>query len=657
MSIHQQVASAREQLTGESLRGARLRVEALADWSVLIPAPTETQSLLESLLLQRIGSPTTPSRFPLGIAEVVPQRARLDVWFESPEFVSPVLELLPYRDTRKSVRGIKDLWAKAVGTSVEIAFARNPDCGVLVLKSLEKTDLGSVLSDYQSQLESRRRTPLWSIDPSALPPLPFRNYRRGRPRRATEIDHHNSAGQLASAVLRRIRLWDRLAGHISLNVSTQLADHGLDWQITRGLTSGSAVHDERLVSVLQDPIAGPGLVVDLANHDCSEGVCVLRFVAPSRFPSGWASVLTVRTVIADAPAVRRSTKPRSFEVLGEVPFPSRPGRGGGSAVVPDVVTRGGPAADADRSQRVSLGRCIQLLAPRFSKSPWELRRAATQIGAAWALQGDRVLVLTTSQSDRPSRIPRRYGEPEWPTAQRPMSPADATSWRRLRIVPGEGDLYDYTSYGYRSEMQPVLTRARQEFDWIVFSDGFDDHGMGPYVDEHADDYLVLVGSGGYETTVTITESRDGDAVKREIPLSAAEAAMAWRERNLTCIPFDRVPISGLILQQPMQDIEVFDDFVYQVDAELARWGTPVLARLPYDGPMDRSGTVLDAVSEQYQRTFLEQCALIKSALSSTRSYGPPIHSKPGQRRNRDVRSTVEQAVSARFPQHLLKKAR
>ncbi|MFJ1934014.1 MULTISPECIES: hypothetical protein [unclassified Kitasatospora] len=201
-------------------------------------------------------------------------------------------------------------------------------------------------------------------------------------------------------------------------------------------------------------------------------------------------------------------------------------------------------------------------------------------------------------------------------------------------------------------MQPVLTRARQEFDWIVFSDGYDGHGMGPYVDEHADDYLVLVDSEGYEATVTITESRGGDAVRREIPLSTAEAAMAWRERNLTCIPFDRIPISGLILQQSMQGIEVFDEFADQVDAELARWGTPVLARLPYDGPMDRSATVLDAVSEQYRRTVLEQCALIKSTLSSARSCDPPVHSAPGQRRSRDVRSTVEQAVSARSPQHL-----
>jgi hypothetical protein len=79
MSIEEQVATARQQLTGESLRAVRLRVKELPSWRALIPSATDTQLLLESLLLQHIGNALVCSRFPLGIAEVVPASSRLDI--------------------------------------------------------------------------------------------------------------------------------------------------------------------------------------------------------------------------------------------------------------------------------------------------------------------------------------------------------------------------------------------------------------------------------------------------------------------------------------------------------------------------------------------------------------------------------------------------
>ncbi|MET9866720.1 hypothetical protein ABZZ16_11085, partial [Streptomyces sp. NPDC006386] len=130
MSIKIQVASARHQLTGESLRAARLRVHQLPDWGALIPSATETQQLLESLLLQHIGMPQSSSHHPLGIAEVVPAPGGLNIRFECSDLVPPALKMLPYRERgQRTVHGAPGLWATAVDGNIEIAFARHPKAG------------------------------------------------------------------------------------------------------------------------------------------------------------------------------------------------------------------------------------------------------------------------------------------------------------------------------------------------------------------------------------------------------------------------------------------------------------------------------------------------------------------------------------------------
>ncbi|MET9664964.1 hypothetical protein ABZY19_06280 [Streptomyces sp. NPDC006475] len=172
MSIEEQVATARQQLTGESLRTVRLRVKELSSWRALIPSATDTQLLLESLLLQHIGNALACSRFPLGIAEVVPASSRLDIRFEHSDLMRPALEMLPYRERgQRTVHGAPGLWASVVGNGIEIAFARHPSAGVIALTTLDRSDdVGGLLSAYEASLSAQRCVPLWTVDPGALPP-------------------------------------------------------------------------------------------------------------------------------------------------------------------------------------------------------------------------------------------------------------------------------------------------------------------------------------------------------------------------------------------------------------------------------------------------------------------------------------------------------
>ncbi|QPP05204.1 hypothetical protein G4Z16_01045 [Streptomyces bathyalis] len=619
MSIDEHVASCRQQMTGESLRRVRLSVKELADWSALLPTAEGTQPLLESLFLKQVGTPSAPNRYPLGIERVVAAPRRLEVRFEQPELVRPVLQLLPWRDRRRSRHGIADLWATAVGGSIEIAFARRPTEGVIAVSSIDGTDLGQVLAEHESSVEERQCTPLWSIDPSTLPEEPLRAPgRRRKPRPATEIDHHRSAAHLASAILRRIRLWDRLGGHAQLHITPEVAAHGLDWQITRELHPKTPVHDERLTAVLQETVVGLGLVAS-PGHQCGEDSCVAEFTAPSERLGGWSSVLSVHTSRTQTPATAMPRKPRHFTALGEAQFPSRASKNNGSdtsMVVPEPLPR---SAEATPSKREPQGRCTQLLAPRFGISESDLQRIATQLGAAWALQGCRVLVLTCSFGHRRTRKPLRgYPEPEWPSTKRPINPAPK-AWNKLRLAPGTGELFAHTSREYLDERPDLLAAARAEFDWIIFVDRNNRYGTGPYVEELADSYVVLVDDAGYEDTVVITEAHGGVATPRRVPVSAAESAMAWRHAHLTGIPFDRIPVAGLVLQPARRaDTQAPRNFVERTDAELERYGTPVLARLPRaqtTGLAASSRTVLDDVDDEYRNSYLAECRAIRRVLT------------------------------------------
>ncbi|KPI25151.1 hypothetical protein OV320_8356 [Actinobacteria bacterium OV320] len=618
MLIEEQVAAARQQLTGESLRAVRLRVKELPSWRSLVPSGTDTQLLLESILLQYIGNPQLSSRFPLGIAEVVPASSRLDVRFEHSALVRPALEMLPYRERgERTVHGAPGLWARAVGNSIEIAFARHPAAGVIALTTLERSDdVEGLLSAYEASLSAQRRVPLWTVDPGTLPPEKLSTGgRRRKPQPRTIIDDHRPAVALPSAVLRRIRLWDRLAGHVGLKVSTATADHGLDWHIVREVRQGISLHDDRLAAILSDPVAGPGLVTNEEGHHCDDDRCVMAFTAPADLTSGWRGVLRVETAAANVPVPPVPQRPRHFTALDETAFPSHGG-----------VPRNSPS-DRHCSQRArgadgnepAAGRSTQLLAPRLSRSQWELTGMAMKIGAAWALDGYAVLVVTHSfDADREVRRLYDHDVFGWSIPDRPAI-VPSLPWRRGRLVPGSGALFTHTVCGSRADVGALLQQARVHFDWTIFVDCNDNLGMGPYIERSVDTHFVLVDSSGYSESFVTAQARNGVAEHHEVAVTPAASAMAWRQQYLTGIPLDRVPISGLVLRQssPHANSTPSSGFTAQVDAELARFGIPVLTRLPEDPHValgDPSPTVLDAVDDASRAAYVKACTPIRLAL-------------------------------------------
>ncbi|MFI6004962.1 hypothetical protein ACIA98_31920 [Streptomyces sp. NPDC051366] len=617
MSIEKQVSAARQQLTGESLRGARLRIKELPTWSSPIPGAADTQKLLESLFLQQIGVLQTSSRYPLGIAEVIPAAHRLEVRFEHPAVVRSALGMLPYRDRQRSVHGVPGLWARTVNGTIEIAFARRPDQGVLALASRERSDLVELLAEYQSSLTEERCTPLWTVDPSSLPPEKFQvSSRRRKPKPPTLIDSHRSGACLPSAILRRIRLWDRLAGHASLSITAENSERGLDWRIKRELHPGFPIHDDRLAALLLEPVAGPGLVTDLSSHHCADDLCIMEFAAPADRVNGWGGILRLESTTSSNPAPLAPGRARHFTSLSEDPFPSHGDivKSSRRAHSPLGWTRTDGANGAQAQ-----GQCTQILAPRFSRSRWELQDIAMRIGAAWALDGYKVLVAAHSfDASQGLRRLRNHSELDWPATDRPTI-ATSPPWRKARLVPDNGSLFSCTASEYRKELGTLLEEARTHFDWVIFVDCNDNHGMGPYVEESADSYVIVVDDSGYEETLVTAESRNGVAQHREVPVSPAESAMAWRHQHLAGLPLDRVPVAGLVMQQTANTTtRQSPSFISDVDAQLRRLGTPVLARLPLgQGPALNmsSRTVLDDVDDEYRTEYLKACTSIRTVIA------------------------------------------
>ncbi|MET9664965.1 hypothetical protein ABZY19_06285 [Streptomyces sp. NPDC006475] len=383
----------------------------------------------------------------------------------------------------------------------------------------------------------------------------------------------------------------------------------------REVHQGVSFHDDRLAAILSDAVAGPDLVTDGESHHCDDDRCVMEFTAPADRTCGWRGVLRVETVAASAPppTLRR---PRHFIALGETAFPSH-----------GDVPRNSPAAHS-RSQlrrrvgsggELAQGRSTQLLAPRFSRCQWDLRGIAMQIGAAWSLDGCAVLVV--AHSFDANREVRRLYEHDvfgWSVPDRPTL-VPSLPWRRGRLVPGSGSLFTHTVSDSRTDVGALLQQARAHFDWAIFVDCNDDHGMGPYIERSVDSHFVVVNSSSYPESIVTAEARNGVAEHREVAVTPAASAMAWRQQHLTGIPLDRVPISGLVLRQPSTrgGSTPSPDFTEQVDAELARFGMPILARLPESPTVALaapSPTVLDPVDDASRAAYMKACAPIRLAL-------------------------------------------
>lgn len=560
MLVEQHIVSIRRQFTGESLAGARRSLQELPNWSMPLPAATDhDQDRLESHLLEAVG--TASGRHPLGISEVIPHSDRLFLRLESAEHLSAVLALLPYRDGRRSRHGVVDLRATAKRGTIELVLGRSGSGRVILAGPRGTSDMAAALADHHKAVEARRHAPLWTEDTPHDPPRrPVRNS-RPMPRRHSFVPVADP--KVGSAVLRRIHLWKRVAGGGAVTVTRQAPSETTPlWTVVRSVPPGSDLHDDDIATVLADPVAGAGLVPDENSHHCDAELC------SQTFASGRLIVRSIRC--ADAPSAR----PRA--------------RGRLTLAVLDERERAGHATG--QSPR---GHVLHLIDPMGdTRGP---SQAADQLAAAWALQGLRTLVL--------------------PSGARRV--ASETPWQRARITGGMGMMYRGTIAEDGDNLRGVVDKARTMFDHVIVVSSHSPVSPILPIYPLADDHLI-VADGHFPRATTTTVIRAGRLERRDTTLTPAESAMAWLQRELARVPFADVPMTGLLLRGDPKEA-VADSFLGRVDSELARYGLPVLGRLPRVARLAPERTVLDRMPGDQRDFVMVQSTCIREGLSSARA--------------------------------------
>ncbi|MFF8022143.1 hypothetical protein ACFZDJ_13665 [Streptomyces sp. NPDC007896] len=565
MLIEQYVVDVRRQFTGESLMGARDRLSDLRDWSKLLPAAKNSdQARLESYLLQALGGGR--GRHPLGINEVVPYADHLVLRLESKELLTPLLHLLPHRDRRRSRHGVVDLRASTGSRGIELVLGRTGG-GRVVVVGPQDCHLAATLEAHRQEVEGRGHVPLWTKDTPHDPmPRPMRRSRPGQTtsKTAKPVDPHTVQPRLASALLRRLHLWNSLAAGSTVTLTAEPHESGLAWTVQRCLPSGHRMHDDNVTRALTESVAGPGLIADAGGHRCNQQQCVQTFDSAR---------LTVHTV--------HGTDNRPAR---------RPGRAR-AHVLSTFLKERRPEADIDGAGRK--GHVLQLIDP-WGDGPTD---AAEQLAAVWAQQGLYTLVL---------RVDGRY----------PHGLATA-SWDRARLTGGSGAMFEGMADFVHGDLKADIARARTEFDHIImvkhqWSD-FPLLGFSPL----ADDHLIVTGSPFPRTTKSTTV-RAGELQRRTIPLTPAESAMAWLHSRLARVPFADVPMTGLLLQCPDEERGP-DAFDSMVDTELARHGLPVLGRLPQPPRRSPHRTVLDHLPAEQRAFVIKQGTQVRRGLGPARA--------------------------------------
>lgn len=613
MSLKRQIVATRQQFTGESLRGVRKSVEELPDWAELIPRGREDcQTSLDSMLLEMLGGNL------LGIVSVVPSAQDLVVRVESLDQARLVLRLLPYKDGRKSLHGVAGIYATPVRGGIALTLRPGPWQGRAIVKIQGDGDPADLLSAYRAEVEERRHQPLW------LPELlteherkfrPLRRVTRKRSPQPTKLalrSEHAVSASVGSALIRRARIWGYLAPQLSASLLPVRSDGRLDWALTRTLPSGAAVHDARLAAVLEDAVAGPGLVEDTAGHECDAARCIRRFL-PREQGSGWHGLLTVRTDqgsdVRRTGAVRRSSP--ALALLEEPKVPGIRHAGPATSVTRQPI----PAVTAARVAATPGGRVLQLLAPG-SGDERTLWHVSLQLCASWALQGRQVLAVRTSPSRSPRQVKYQGQAPESVQgAQLPVTEVDP--WRRARLTPSPGAMFACDTSTDSDELEELMERARRRFDAIVLVRDFGSFGI-PHFSSLADDHAVVAACSAIPRKSKVAQYCDEGLHRREMSLSPVEWAAGFRYRALMGIPVGEVPLAGLILlaHQDEPDSAWFDS---QVDTELARYGIPVLGRLPAPARgLHTPRTVLDDVPDEHRAAVAEQCERIAGNLSPVR---------------------------------------
>jgi len=602
------VTTAVTDLTGESFRSARIRLADRRTWKTLVESADHDQALLEALILGGLSSYRSPQH-PFGIVEVFRAEADLlHMRLESAGAVEAVLDLLPYKEKRGTRRGVPGIQAHAIGKRLEITGSFGNKYGIrwnakdpkvcIYLRGSESP--AAVLQAHHDRVVRERCTPQWVPGEAVVPP------KRRPPLHRDVISQHRASAQLASALLRRPRMWTALAGHSGLTMSNTVSDYGMDWTLVRTVADSAPLHDNRLVELLQDAIAGPDL--QLLEHTCEPRTCTLRFIGRSWRVDGWSGVLAVRS---EHDNVAAGCSQRALATLGEVRAPSH------------------STYRTSAGKRPEQTRCFVLTAGPSSFEAVQGVTAATAVRlvAAWAAEGHVAAVLSINDADvNFSWYSSRSRE--WPKAGVPRPKAHAMRWNRLRLAPGGGEAWQVTLEPGQGlfdivedeAVDAALDAARKRCSRILVLDERPSAWAGGITNKGVDGLIFSFGASEYPRKTTTPEWRraiDGD---RAVALTPEDSAALWRERHLGQHNLSRFPLAGLVLHHVRTEQVIPDSFTKQVEEHLSRYGTPVLGWLPPESGEASllhgtpTKTALDRMSQKDRESEIAAASAIGSKL-------------------------------------------
>ncbi|MFJ3310818.1 hypothetical protein ACIPSA_49385 [Streptomyces sp. NPDC086549] len=531
-----QLSNAACQLTGESLEDARRRLDGLDRFDQLVPGPSGEQALLEAVLASALGSVDGQTR-PFGVREAKPVKEGLILRLERPVDVHSLFGLLPCRTRTGPWRGVRGLTVQMDGARLRFGLRpwafeaswRSPAPAVWVTGP-HGEDLSALLAAHTGQVTASGHVAQWD---------PLREERgpgRREPVERSLLRRLIVSCSMGSDLLRRPRLWDSLTGYAGVRLSTEMADHGLDWSIERQV-AGGGFDEDRLIEVLEDRIVGLGL--RLLNHACGPEGCTVR-MAP-RSP-GCRGVLTIRSSRVPVSPAGSIPGPRPLTAIGDGRNVSRPRRG----------ERG---TEPDGMKRSCV---VQLVdAPSGGVGRDHLARVAQRIAAAWAARGLAVGLLAVEGSTM--GLFGDPGRPEWATASVPKA---GSRWMRLRLAPPPGQLWSLTVPNTSEAISAALQHARSAFDQVFLIGAYDGWMQEVASLKWAADLRILVHHARPfqrlipfpgKTTGKTTHANDG------VPLTPAESAVQWRSEHLgrsVCTH----PLDGLLLLTESDEAAAPDEF-------------------------------------------------------------------------------------------------
>ncbi|MFF4260323.1 hypothetical protein ACFY1L_55285 [Streptomyces sp. NPDC001663] len=552
-----QLGNAACQLTGESLEGVRRRLGGLDRFDHLVPSASGEQALLEAALISALGAVDGQTR-PFGVREAKPVEEWLVLRLERPADVRSLFGLLPYRTRKGSWRGVRELTVRMDGARLRFGLRpwafeaswRSPEPAVWV-SGPHGEDLAALLAAHTAQVTASGHVVQWD---------PLREERgpgRREPVERSLLRRLIVSCSMGSALLRRPRLWDSLTGYVGVRLSTEMADHGLDWLLERQVGVGG-FDEERLIEVLEDGIVGCGL--RLLDHACGPENCTVRMAPRWSFCRG---VLTIRSSRVPAAAAGSIPSPRPLTALGDGRNVSRPRR----------------AEKGTESDVLKQACVVQLVdAPSGGLGRDHLARAAERI-AAWAARGLAVGLLLVEESSMGLLLGDRR-RPDWATA--PM-PKGVSRWTRLRLAPPPGQLWSLAVPNSSDAISAALQHARSAFDQVFLIGAYDGWMQEVMSPKWAADLRILVHHARPfqrqipfpgKTTGNTTHANDG------VRLTPAESAVLWRSEQLGRCAH---PLDGLLLLTDSEDAAALDGFDLAVEEQLVRYGTPVLGRFPDHG--------------------------------------------------------------------------